>query len=118
MRSLLKGTALLMVGVVVVTNCANTYNVRAEAATCTETRRSCVAKCDTGACVAACSADERACFFTVEKENEVAESAAERQTTGLLAGVRWGFHVAGLVYSSVVLITIAALAADYIDTLE
>ena len=118
MRSLLKGTALLMVGVVVVTNCANTYNVRAEAATCTETRRSCVAECATEACVAACSADERACFFTVEKKYEAAEGAAERQTTGLLAGLRGGLHVVGLVFSTIVLMTIMATAADYIDTLE
>ena len=53
MRSMLKGTALLMVGVVVVTNCANTYNVRAEATTCTETRRTCVAECDSVGVVAA-----------------------------------------------------------------
>ena len=95
MRSLLKGTALLLVGVVVVTNCANTYNVRAEATTCTETRRSCVAQCDTEGCVAACSADERACFFIVEKENEAAEGAADRQITGLLAGLQKGLHVVG-----------------------
>ena len=84
-------TAILgVLSVVLLANCASTYNVRAETDVCAETRRACKAACDTEACVAACSADERACLFTVEQENDAAEGAADRQTEGLLAGLRGG----------------------------
>ena len=115
MRTLLKGTALLL-GIVVVASCASTYNIRAETTTCTETRRACVAGCDTDECTAACSADERACLITVEQENEAAEGAADRQTAGLLAGLRGGLNVVALVSGTILTILVVDAVADYVDT--
>ena len=114
---LLRGTALLLVGIVMA-NCANTYNVRAETDVCTETRRACMADCDTEACVAACSADESACRFTVEQENEVAEGTADRQTTGLHAGLRAGLNAIAIVSGAILTISILGTVDDYVSTLK
>ena len=112
-------TAILAVlSVVLLANCASTYNVRAETDACTETRRACIAACDTEACVAACSADERACLFTVEQENDAAEGAADRQTTGLLAGLRGGLNVVAVVASTILTVSVLSTVGDYISTLK
>ena len=108
--------AILSVGLLA--NCASTYNVRAEADACTEKRRACIAACDTEACIAACSSDERACFFTVEQENDAAEGAADRQTTGLLAGLRASLNVIALVSGAILTMGILGTVDDYVGTLK
>ena len=107
-----------ILAVVLLANCASTYNVRSETDICTETRRACVAECDTEACTAACIADERTCLFTVEQENEAAEGAADRQTTGLLAGLRGGFNVIAVVTGAILSVSILSTIDDYVSTLE
>ncbi len=109
-RTLLRGIALL-VGIIVVTNCASTYDVRAETDACTEARRSCAAECDTDACVAACSADDSTCLFTVEQENISTEGAADRQTTGLIKGLNLGL---GVLLSAVVISSAIPYLSDTI----
>ena len=105
----IKLVCVVLAAAVFASGCASTYNVRAETDACTETRRSCVTECDT----AACSADERACLGAVVQENEAAEGAADRQTTGLIDGLQMGLGLLVSVVAGLIIVSAQPALSNY-----